>query len=164
MRMQTPGQTSGDRNREVRIWKDQKRPASKGAAVGTEAVPGNEGVGEHVRTRFQSGFGPGEIAEQRLRTERRKPVSSAGPVLGKRTRPKVDPAVWPDVSPTPSFVDQSLSISDPLREANRLEARVTCRHQAAGNSWRSEVTSSSWRPCGSSSQSSSLRSSPSLPS
>src|SRR6476646_8439622 len=29
MRMQTPGKTSGDRNREVRIWKDQKRPASK---------------------------------------------------------------------------------------------------------------------------------------
>src|SRR6478609_8084965 len=99
MRMQTPGKTSGDRNREVRIWKDQKRPASKGAAIGTQAVPGNggvpgnEGVGEHVRTRFQSGFGPGEIAEQRFRTERRKPVSSAGPVLGKRTRPKVDPAV-----------------------------------------------------------------------
>ena len=105
MRMQTPGKTSGDRNREVRIWKDQKRPASKGAAIGTEAVPGNEGVpgnggvpgnegvGEHVRTRFQSGFGPGEIAEQRFRTERRKLVSSAGPVLEKRTLPKVDPAV-----------------------------------------------------------------------
>jgi len=48
---------------------------------GTGGVPGNEGVGEHVRTRFQSGFGPGEIAEQRFRTERRKPVSSAGPAL-----------------------------------------------------------------------------------
>jgi hypothetical protein len=43
-------------------------------------------------------------------------------------------------------------------------ARVTCRHQSAGNFQRSELTSSSWRPCGSSSQSSSLRSSPSSPS
>ena len=47
---------------------------------GTRSVPGNEGVGEHVRARFQPGFGPGEIAEQRFRTERRKLVSSAGPV------------------------------------------------------------------------------------
>src|SRR4029079_14705090 len=105
MRMQTPGKTSGDRIREVRIWKDQKRPASKGAAIGRESVPGNEGVpgsggvpgnegvGEHVRTRFQSGFGPGEIAEQRFRTERRKPVSLPGQVLEERTSPKVDPAV-----------------------------------------------------------------------
>jgi hypothetical protein len=39
-------------------------PDAGGAAVGT-GVPGNEGVGEHVRARFQPGFGPGEIAEQR---------------------------------------------------------------------------------------------------
>jgi hypothetical protein len=68
-------------------------PGAEGAAIGTECVPGNEGVGEHVKTRFRPGFGPGEIAEQRFRTERRKLVSSAGPVLEKRTLPKVDPAV-----------------------------------------------------------------------
>src|SRR5258705_2904300 len=42
---------------------------------------GNEGVGEHVRTRSRPGFGPGEIAELVLRTERRKLVSSAGSVF-----------------------------------------------------------------------------------
>jgi hypothetical protein len=48
----------------------------------------NEGVGEHVRTRFHlklktnGGFEPaGEIADHEIRTERRKPVSSAGPVF-----------------------------------------------------------------------------------
>jgi hypothetical protein len=72
-------------------------PGAKGAAIetfrGTGDVPGNEGVGEHVRTRFHSGFGPGEIAKQRFRTERRKPVSSAGPVLKERALSKFDPAV-----------------------------------------------------------------------
>jgi len=76
----------------IGIWK-YRGAGARDAAVGTGDVPGNEGVGEHVRTRFQPGFGPGEIAEQRFRTERRKPVSSAGPVLEKRTLPKVDPAV-----------------------------------------------------------------------
>jgi hypothetical protein len=57
------------------------------------AVPGNEGVGEHVRTRFQSGLWPGEIADRKIRTERRKPVSSAGPFLRERTLSKNDPAV-----------------------------------------------------------------------
>jgi hypothetical protein len=49
-------------------------------------VPGwwNEGVGEHVRTRFRPGLGPGEIAEPvGIRNERRKLVSSAGPVFEK---------------------------------------------------------------------------------
>ena len=41
-----------------------------------------------------------------------------------------------------------------------LKALVTCRHQAAGNFLQARFTSS-WRPCGSSLQSSSLRSSPS---
>ena len=40
---------------------------------------------------------------------------------------------------------------------------MTCRHQTSGNLLKGELTSSS-RPCGSSSQSSSLRSSPSSPS
>jgi hypothetical protein len=56
----------------------------------------------------------------------------------------------------PLFVYQSLQTF--IRGSNDVPA--SSRRQ----SWRSEVTSSSWRPCGSSSQSSSLRSSPSLPS
>jgi hypothetical protein len=40
------------------------------------------------------GFGPGEIAElKETRTERRKPVSSAGPALKEQALPKYDPAV-----------------------------------------------------------------------
>jgi hypothetical protein len=43
---------------------------------------GNEGVGEHVRTRFHLGFKiAGEIADREIRTERRKLISSAGPVF-----------------------------------------------------------------------------------
>jgi hypothetical protein len=43
---------------------------------------GNEGVGEHVRTRFHLGLKiAGEIADRKIRTERRKLISSAGPVF-----------------------------------------------------------------------------------
>src|SRR5260370_38981330 len=43
---------------------------------------GNEGVGEHVRTRFHLGFGsPVKLRTSEIRTERRKLVSSAGPVF-----------------------------------------------------------------------------------
>ena len=64
-----------------------------GAVSGNEGASGNEGVGEHVRTRFQSGLWPGAIADRKIRTERRKPVSSAGPFLRERTLSKNDPAV-----------------------------------------------------------------------
>jgi len=49
------------------------------------AAQKNEGVGEHVRTRFHLGAlrPPGEIADHEIRTERRKLVSSAGPVSKK---------------------------------------------------------------------------------
>jgi len=89
----------GGQDKQVKDLEIQKcraldaRPSERETLRGTGGVPGNEGVGEHVRTRSQSGFGPGEIAEQRFRTERRKLVSPAGPVLEKRTLPKVDPAV-----------------------------------------------------------------------
>jgi hypothetical protein len=61
----------------------------------------NEGVGEHVRTRFHFGaLGPVKLRGKDTRTERRKPVPSAGPVLKERTLlleertlPKFDPAV-----------------------------------------------------------------------
>jgi hypothetical protein len=72
--------------RETRRLPGTKRPRER-------SVPGNEGVGEHVRTRFQSGFWPGEIADRKIRTERRKPVSSAGSFLRERTLSKYDPAV-----------------------------------------------------------------------
>jgi hypothetical protein len=51
-----------------------------------------------------------------------------------------------------------------LREANRPEGSCDVPASSRRQFSRSEITSSSWRPCGSSSQSSSLRSSPSLPS
>ncbi|WP_426615640.1 hypothetical protein [Bradyrhizobium sp. McL0616] len=60
----------------------------KGNAGNTPASR-NEGVGEHVRTRFHfDREATREIAEpeNRSRTERRKLVSSAGPGFGERTR------------------------------------------------------------------------------
>src|ERR1700747_3598782 len=54
----------------------------------------NEGVGEHVRTIFQPGFRPPrEIADIKIRTERRKLVSSAGSVFKRANSPNSDPAV-----------------------------------------------------------------------
>ena len=65
----------------------------KWAFRGTNRPRGNEGVGEHVRTRFHIGLGPVKLRVVKdTRTERRKPVSSAGPVL-KEALPKCDPAV-----------------------------------------------------------------------
>src|SRR6266850_2005557 len=125
---------------------------------------GNEGVGEHVRTRFHAGL----LALLKLRVVRipapneEKLVSSAGPVLKERAsfeRTLFRNTIQPfDLMSRrhPLFVDQSLQTF--IRGSNDVPA--SSRRQ----SWRSEVTSSSWRPCGSSSQSSSLRSSPSLPS
>jgi hypothetical protein len=57
--------------------------------AGNTPASGNEGVGEHVRTRFHfDREATREIAEpeNRSRTERRKLVSSAGPDFGERTR------------------------------------------------------------------------------
>jgi hypothetical protein len=64
--------------RAVRDLADRRRALS--------APAGNEGVGEHVRTKFQPGLGPREIADRRIRTERRKPVSSARPFF-RRSKP-----------------------------------------------------------------------------
>ena len=74
------------------VLQEMKR-SGKRSAPGNQSVPGNEGVGEHVRTRFQSGLWPGEIADRKIRTERRKPVSSAGPFLRERTLSNNDPTV-----------------------------------------------------------------------
>src|SRR6266567_7290772 len=77
-----------------------KAPGAKSAgcrnegAPGSEGVPGNEGVGEHVRTRFHFGaFAPVKLrTPEEIRTERRKPVSSAGSVWEELALPKCDPA------------------------------------------------------------------------
>src|SRR6267142_5847792 len=141
------------------------RSGERRRSRGNEGVPGgNEGVGEHVRTRFHAGL----LAPLKLRVVRipapneEKLVSSAGPVLKERAsfeRTLFRNTIQPfDLMSRrhPLFVDQSLQTF--IRGSNDVPA--SSRRQ----SWRSEVTSSSWRPCGSSSQSSSLRSSPSLPS
>jgi hypothetical protein len=63
--------------------------------TGTALGQWNEGVGEHVRTKSHL-KALGELREtaepEGLRTERRKPVSSAGPVFGSEA-PRNDPAV-----------------------------------------------------------------------
>jgi hypothetical protein len=88
-------------------------------------------------------------------------VSSAGPVFGKR---KFDPAVDLMSRRHPLSSTGAFQIVTCFREADRLKARVTRRHQPPAILSEARFTSSSWRPCGSSSQSSSLRSSPSSPS
>ena len=128
----------------MRIWKYRSagRPRARQSELkpfrGTGDVPGNarrprgnEGVGEHVRTRFQSGLGPGEIAEQRFRTERRKPVSSAGPVWKSEPfRKSIQPF---DLMSRrhPLFVNQSLQTF--IRGSNDVPASSR-RH-----SFRSEI-------------------------
>src|SRR4029077_11137926 len=86
---------------------DQKRESGKIKASAQLRGNWNEGVGEHVRTRFHLGaLDPREIAElKRSSPSEETPASSAGPVSKERTLLKCDPAVRPDVSPTPSFVD-----------------------------------------------------------
>jgi hypothetical protein len=75
------------------IW-EIKTPGANGAAIGTEAFRGTRASANTSGSDFTLGFGPGEIAElDEIRTERRKPVSSAGPVLEERALPQFDPAV-----------------------------------------------------------------------
>src|SRR2546428_4760250 len=126
---------------------------------GNEDVPGgNEGVGEHVRTRFHAGL----LAPLKLRVVRipapneEKLVSSAGPVLKERA--SLERTLFRNTIQPFDLMSRRHPLSSTRAFRILSGALMTCRHQAAGISWRSEVTSSSWRPCGSSSQSSSLRS------
>jgi hypothetical protein len=85
----------GQRNGTVRLRRGQINNVRKGNAGNTPASR-NEGVGEHVRTRFHfDREATREIAEpeNRSRTERRKLVSSAGPGFSERTREENDPTV-----------------------------------------------------------------------
>ena len=74
---------------------ENQKLAKKSKAGADGAGRWNEGVGEHVRTRFHFGaFAPVKLrTPQEIRTERRKPVSSAGSVWEELALPKCDPAV-----------------------------------------------------------------------
>jgi hypothetical protein len=61
---------------DVSLGERKGRRQSRG---GNEAVPGTRASANTSGPDFTLGFGPGEIAELEIRTERRKPVSSAGP-------------------------------------------------------------------------------------
>ena len=111
-------------------------------------------------------FGPGETAKlsRRSAPNEETPVSSAGPVL-ERASPFQNTIQPFDLMSRrhPLSSTRAISFEICFEKQIFLKALVTCRHQAAGNLLEARFTSSSWRPCGSSSQSSSLRSSPSSP-
>jgi hypothetical protein len=79
------------------------------------------------------GFAPDEIANQRSAPNEENWFLLPDRFSRERALRKDDPAVWPDVSPTPSFVDQSRRGGNRFEKRNVLKARLTCRHQAAGN-------------------------------
>jgi hypothetical protein len=74
---------------------------------GGTATAGNEGVGEHVRTKSRPAKGAGEIADLWIRTDEENFFLLPSRFSSERTPSKYGATVWPDVSPTPSFVDQS---------------------------------------------------------
>jgi hypothetical protein len=137
------------------------------------APAGNEGVGEHVRTRFHfepsnpiGVLEPVKLRTSGIRTERRKNLFLLPDRLSRKANSfeiTIQPFDLMSRRHPLSSTRANLSKSA-FRKQTVRKARVTCRHQAAGNFLQARFTSSSWRPCGSSSQSSSLRSSPSLPS
>lgn len=61
--------------------------STKGALPGTRASANTSGPD------FNRGLDPGEIADLKIRTERRKLVSSAGPIFKRANSPNSDPAV-----------------------------------------------------------------------
>jgi hypothetical protein len=84
-----------------RLLKDGVRlkPRDTKAALwgfGREAAEAPGGTRASANTSgsdFTEGFEPGEIADHWIRTERRKPVSSAGTIFSERTPRNRDPAV-----------------------------------------------------------------------
>jgi hypothetical protein len=71
--------------------------AVRGFGIGTpEAIGNRHGTRASANTSgpdFDRGLGPCEIADLKIRTERRKPVSSAGPVFKRANSSNSDPAV-----------------------------------------------------------------------
>jgi len=145
-----------------------RRPGTK-ASLGTKAFLGTRASANTSGPDFTLGFGAGEALEpvklriSEIRTERRKSF-----LLPYRFRPRerVESRKRPfDLMSRRHPLSSTRAFRFKTRCWKRivLKALVTCRHQAAGNFVESEITSS-WKPSWSSSQSSSLRSSPSLPS
>ena len=125
----------------------------------------NEGVGEHVRTRFHLG----DRLPVKLRTS--DPHRTKKTCFFCRTGFRKSELPERSIQPFdlmsrrhPLSSTRAAYLESAFRKQIVLKALVTCRHQTAGNFLEAKVTSSSWRPCGSSLQSSSLRSSPSSPS
>src|SRR5229473_1449901 len=95
----------------------------------------NEGVGEHVRTRFHLGIrSPVKLRTLKIRTERRKLVSSAGPVFEKSE--PFENTIQPfDLMSRRHPLSSTRAIRFRIRFKKQtvVMALVTCRHQAAGN-------------------------------
>jgi len=170
------------------IMGEIKAPGAKCAGSGNKRVPGERrrprerGSGECERPRERGR--PGERGRRRTRQDQ---ISrwALGPVKlrSKDSAPNEEnlfllpDRLWKSELP-PSTIQpfDLMSRRHPLSStrANRVRfaswgrsAEGSCDVPASSRrqfSQRRELTSSSWRPCGSSSQSSSLRSSPSLPS
>ena len=129
----------------------------KGRAL--PAPGGNEGVGEHVRTRSHRPNVAGEIADSSSPHRTKKTCFFCRTGFDQRRAP-FQSSIQPfDLMSRrhPLFVARSFLGSSWVRPA---PLQMTCRQQSRRHSDQGELTSSS-RPCGSSSQSSSLRSSPS---
>src|ERR1700694_3842455 len=107
----------------------------------------NEGVGEHVRTRFHflSLQPVGALKQVKLRTagihtERRKPVSSAGPAFERASSFETTIQPFDLMSRRHPLSSTRADLSkSAFRKQTVRKARVTCRHQAAGNFSSSEI-------------------------
>jgi hypothetical protein len=94
----------------------------------------NEGVGEHVRTRFHLRRRSPVKLRTKIRTERRKLVSSAGAVF--RQSEPFETTIQPfDLMSRrhPLSSTRAIRFKICFEKQIVLKALVTCRHQAAGN-------------------------------
>src|SRR5262245_60026939 len=92
----------------------------------------NEGVGEHVRTRLHLGIRAGEIAEQRIRTERRNLCFFCRTGFGGASpfRNTIQPF---DLMSRRHPLSSTGALSWICLSAVRQMALATCRPQATGN-------------------------------
>jgi hypothetical protein len=162
---QVPLSPGRQRSRIERDFEDLKRLAGLQAhRLGTRASANTSGP-DFTGSLRAIGPRTSEIANHlKIRTERRKPVSSAGPTFGGSKLPQM--TIQPfdlmsrrhPLSSTRATLQICFAWEADRRKGSRDVPASNRRQSSEG-----ELTSSS-RPCGSSSQSSSLRSSPSLPS
>jgi hypothetical protein len=112
-------------------------PAKAGVRGAGMRPGGNKGVGEHVRTRFQAGpFGAGRNCGQ-LRIpapNEEELVSSAGPVLEARTF--FESTSYRNTIQPFDLMSRRHPLSSTRAFRHSSGALMTCRHQAAGNSWK----------------------------